>query len=200
MANYDFVERRIKKLREQASERERAGEPTAALYTKLADDLESDREAYLSEGITIAEAAAESGYTAVSLWRFVKEGIIPTVGKRGNATLIRRGDLPRKPGHGVRPLMRKAIETDGPLSRRLARRRDRRDRESWLHTKIPAQERKLRTKRVGSVEMEKGPCDEWRYVNWERRAKRDIMAERGITSGRQWKRLKREMRRNGGTG
>lgn len=53
-----------------------------------------------------------------------------------------------------------------------------------------------KTKRIGRSEYERDPNgSDWRLVNWERRARRDIMREHGIATGRQWKRLKRRLRR-----
>lgn len=52
-----------------------------------------------------------------------------------------------------------------------------------------------KTKRVGRHEYDRDLFGNWRLVNWERRARRDLMREHGITTGRQWKRLKRRLRR-----
>ncbi|MDQ6771214.1 MAG: hypothetical protein M3Z54_14655 [Gemmatimonadota bacterium] len=54
-----------------------------------------------SEGLTLQEAALESGYSADHLGREVRAGHIPNTG-RPHAPRIRRADLPRK--LGVLPL------------------------------------------------------------------------------------------------
>lgn len=35
----------------------------------------------------------------------------------------------------------------------------------------------------------------WRLISFERRARRDLMREYGITTGRQWRKLRRAIRR-----
>ena len=47
------------------------------------------------EALTLAESAAESGYSERRLRELVAEGSVPNAGRRG-APRIRRGDLPRK--------------------------------------------------------------------------------------------------------
>ena len=49
------------------------------------------------ETLTLAEAAAESGYARRTIRQKVATGEIPNVGRK-NAPRIRRGDLPRKAG------------------------------------------------------------------------------------------------------
>lgn len=55
--------------------------------------------------LNLQQAATESGYSASHLGRLVNEGKIPNAGRK-NAPLIRRSDLPVKPGlrsHKSRP-------------------------------------------------------------------------------------------------
>lgn len=52
------------------------------------------------EALNLRKAARESGYSVDHLGRLLSEGQLPNAG-RPNAPRIRRGDLPRKPGHGV---------------------------------------------------------------------------------------------------
>lgn len=63
-----------------------------AAADQLAAALCADAEGHL----TIARAAAESGYSADHLERLLREGRLPNVGRR-HAPRIRRVDLPRKP-------------------------------------------------------------------------------------------------------
>lgn len=67
----------------------------AALLEQVAGDLEAEGEAHLSERLTIAEAAEESGYSESRLYHLVSEGTIPNAGESGSPR-IRRADLPRK--------------------------------------------------------------------------------------------------------
>jgi hypothetical protein len=48
--------------------------------------------------LTLREAASESGYSEDHLGRLLREGTIPNAGAR-YSPLIRRGDVPRKPGY-----------------------------------------------------------------------------------------------------
>jgi hypothetical protein len=55
-------------------------------------------EEWQDEALTLDESARESGYTSDHLGRQVRAGSIPNAG-RPNSPRIRRGHLPRKPGH-----------------------------------------------------------------------------------------------------
>lgn len=67
----------------------------AAVLERVAKDLESEREVYESEPLTLEEAVQESGYSYSTLQRKVANGEIPNVGGK-RAPRIRRGDLPFK--------------------------------------------------------------------------------------------------------
>lgn len=89
-------------LREEAALFRRRGlEREARLEESIAEDVEAAVRDYRREELTVAEAAAESGYSEKSLRRMVREGRIPDrrpSGSQGGAIRIRRRDLPRKPG------------------------------------------------------------------------------------------------------
>jgi len=67
---------------------------------KHADELEATLQEWESEVLTIAEAAAESGYTVEHLRELVREGKLPDGREPGSQgpIRIRRSDLPRRPG------------------------------------------------------------------------------------------------------
>lgn len=67
----------------------------AALLLKVAEDLETAGTEYLSEPLSVAEAAAESNYSESRLYHLVNEGTVPNAGVSGSPR-IRRADLPRK--------------------------------------------------------------------------------------------------------
>lgn len=83
--------------RQEAHRDERRGlKDAAALGRHFADELETyERERGL-EGLTLREAAAESGYSADHLALLVAKGAIENAGEK-RSPRIRRQDLPRKP-------------------------------------------------------------------------------------------------------
>ncbi len=72
----------------------------AVLCDEVLRDLVEVQNTQRDELLTLREAAAISGYTEDHLGRLIRDGTVPNTG-RVNAPRIRRGDLPRKPGHGV---------------------------------------------------------------------------------------------------
>ena len=60
-----------------------------------ADELERAVREAEAEELTLAQAAAESGYSPDRLRHMVSGGVIPNAGEKG-APRIRRGDLPKK--------------------------------------------------------------------------------------------------------
>ncbi len=85
----DGWEADARKLREYGQE---SAAKIAELHARqLRDALRGAGE----EALTLAEAAAESGYSKRRLREFVSEGSIPNAGRKG-APRIRRGDLPKK--------------------------------------------------------------------------------------------------------
>jgi hypothetical protein len=83
----DFVIEFIKELRKRASDPIFDGSAEAKVVSKIADELEANRVAYLSEKPPMAEAVKESGYSEVQLRRLRKEGKWSGL----------RADLPRRP-------------------------------------------------------------------------------------------------------
>ena len=71
--------------------------PLAALIEAMLGEFETERAADATETLTIAQAAAESGYCKEHLRRLVREEEIPNAG-RPNAPRIRRANVPIKPG------------------------------------------------------------------------------------------------------
>ena len=72
------------------------GQESAAKIAELhAYRLREALRAVCDEPLTLAEAAAESGYSKRRLRELVSEGSVPNAGRKG-APRIRRGDLPQK--------------------------------------------------------------------------------------------------------
>lgn len=74
------------------------GASAAAEACRLhARQLEDAAASFEDEPLTLAEAAAESGYSERRLRELLSTGEIPQAGRKGSPR-IRRRDLPRKPG------------------------------------------------------------------------------------------------------
>jgi hypothetical protein len=83
--------------RDAAADRRRFGpDPVATALDVCAKELEAALQHDEDVPLTLAQAAAESGYSEDHLGRRVREGKIPNAG-RPNAPRVRRADLPRKP-------------------------------------------------------------------------------------------------------
>ena len=114
-----YVDEFISELRTKAEDFRKYGDEVRANMCELhANDLEAKRATYLGEELSIAQAAAESGFSERQLKRLRTAGVIT----------LRRGDLPRRPGHGVERGPRRhdsAAAVDGPdiASRVLGARR-----------------------------------------------------------------------------
>ncbi|HVS61812.1 MAG TPA: helix-turn-helix domain-containing protein [Gemmatimonadaceae bacterium] len=74
-----------------------AGVDGAKLIDETLVDLETVVNGAGTETLTIAEAAARSGYSQDHIRRLIRNGTIPNVGKR-RAPRVLATDLPRKPG------------------------------------------------------------------------------------------------------
>ena len=74
-----------------------AGEDLARAWELAAIELEQAIRAYQEGTLNLREASGASGYSADHLGQLIREGKIPNAG-RPNAPLIRRADLPIKPG------------------------------------------------------------------------------------------------------
>ncbi len=70
------------------------------LLRRVAGELTAGWQEWQSEELPTAQAAAESGYSEARLRELVREGAIPDNRPPGSSgpILIRRSDLPRKPG------------------------------------------------------------------------------------------------------
>lgn len=75
-------------------------EEQAKAVQRAASRVETRCEEALDARLTLEEAGGESGYSPDHLGRLVRQGTLPNAGER-NAPLIRRRDLPRKPGYEV---------------------------------------------------------------------------------------------------
>jgi len=83
--------------REQAEGYARDGATgQAAVLRRVADELEQGCRAWCEAELSLAEAAAESGYSTDRLRELVAEGRLPSAGAAG-ALRVRRADLPRRP-------------------------------------------------------------------------------------------------------
>jgi hypothetical protein len=91
--------------RSRAAELRRYGaEPQAVTLEAAAAELDAVLAEAADAELTLAEAAAESGYSDRRLRELLADGTIPQAGRRG-APRIRRADLPRR----ARP----AVSADG---------------------------------------------------------------------------------------
>jgi hypothetical protein len=75
------------------------GSDAAQCCERIAQELEDDFRSWWLQSLTVAEAAAESGYSEERLREMTREGTIPSTkgeGVRGHVT-IARCDLPRRP-------------------------------------------------------------------------------------------------------
>ena len=83
--------------REAENLRRRGAEPLATLLESCAADLREFGEQWCLEQLTVTQAAKESGYSKDTISRFIKDGLVENVGRKG-APRVRRCDLPSKPG------------------------------------------------------------------------------------------------------
>lgn len=87
--------------------RRRGCEEAAALLESCAGELDACLVGEQVETLSLAEAARESGYSAGHLRYLIAQGRLRDVAQTGRPR-IRRGDLPRKPGHVPTPVRRAA--------------------------------------------------------------------------------------------
>ena len=92
------------------------GDPLASALPEIARQLEERARAHYLESISVAEAAAESGFSPDQLYRLIKSNRIEDVGT-GGVRRIRRADLPRKPSNSAAP--REAKDEVDEFMRRL---------------------------------------------------------------------------------
>jgi hypothetical protein len=94
-----YVPEFITELRGRAAEFRRYGDDARAKMCEVhADELEALRATYLGEELSPGAAAKESGFSTKHLRRLELAGVIT----------LRRGDLPRRPGHEVQRAARVA--------------------------------------------------------------------------------------------
>ena len=77
-------------------------DPLASALPEIARQIEDRARAHYLESISVAEAAAESGFSPDQLYRLIKSNRIEDVGT-GSSRRIRRADLPRKPSNSAAP-------------------------------------------------------------------------------------------------
>lgn len=88
----------VKRWEEEAALLRRRGAPRQAdALESAAEELEDQLRSWTLEPLTIAKAAAESGYSERRLRELLSEGTLPNAGKAGGPR-IHRKDLPAKPG------------------------------------------------------------------------------------------------------
>lgn len=86
------------RLRRDEFKKLQASVDGARICDEVLADLEAIAKSGLDDLLSITQAAHESGYSTRQLSRDVRAGRIQNFG-RGGAPKLRRGDLPRKPGH-----------------------------------------------------------------------------------------------------
>ena len=92
-----FIESQVGSLRARADQLARYGATEVSTALKqAATDVEQAFRAWWLQGLSVADAAAESGYTAERLREMVREGRVAPTGD-GKRLSIRRCDVPRKP-------------------------------------------------------------------------------------------------------
>jgi hypothetical protein len=87
--------------RKQAEDLRRYGaDLQARVLEDAAEQLEEALRGAGDEGLSLPEAARQSGYSVRRLRQLVEAGVLPNAGK-GISPRILRSHLPRRPGHGV---------------------------------------------------------------------------------------------------
>ncbi len=88
--------------------RRRGATAQAVVLESCAEELEAALWEHEQATLTLKEAAEESGYSVQHLRRLVTQGLLTDVAESSQIR-VRRGDLPRKPGHkDPYPLLRTA--------------------------------------------------------------------------------------------
>lgn len=109
----DFVEKFIQHLRGRAADPLFGGSAEAKVASRIADELEAERVAYLNAAPPMAEAVKESGYSEVQLRRLKKEGKWSGL----------RKDLPRRPQRPTLPGPQRVSDGRSLAERVVSRRR-----------------------------------------------------------------------------
>jgi hypothetical protein len=82
--------------------RRRGAEAQAAAIESCGSDLEEEAKRFSYEAINLEQAATESGYSYSALQKMVSARRVPNAGTP-HRPLIRRRDLPKKPGRATGP-------------------------------------------------------------------------------------------------
>jgi len=96
----------VRRWREDANVLRHCGhERTATLCERHAEEMAAAWRDFQEEGLSVRQAAQESGYSESRLYRLVEAGCVRNVGKT-RAPRIARRDVPKKPGKRSPELMR----------------------------------------------------------------------------------------------
>ncbi len=82
-----------------------ADERAAAIWERAAEMVEESLRRSGLERLKLPQAALESGYSRDHLRRLIDEGTIPDASAADGSKAILRMHLPRKPGHGLAPVL-----------------------------------------------------------------------------------------------
>lgn len=88
----------------------------AQVLEAVAEQLEDALRGTANEPLTLTEAAAESGYTTRRLRQLAEAGTLP---RDGNGR-VRRGDLPRRPGHRIAEVAAPDVRSRRQIARAIA--------------------------------------------------------------------------------
>jgi hypothetical protein len=103
----------VDRFRVEADKARRYAPGAASAWEDAAQLLEDHLHGRDDELLNLTQAAAESGYSPDSIRRFFNEGLLKDYGGP-HRPRIRRGDLPRKPGHGRPPQPSQTDAVPGP--------------------------------------------------------------------------------------
>ena len=104
--------------RERADFLESIEAPAAAVIRKILDELEVEVARYDLELLTVAQAAAESGFSEDTIRRHIDTGKLAAIREDGRL-LIHRGNLPRKAGSTPAPSRDPKVAAESERLRRL---------------------------------------------------------------------------------
>lgn len=109
-----FIVRQAGALRSRAEVLKRYGAfEGATSLERAAEDLEIAFREWWLEDLTIADAAAEAGYSEERMRELVRDGRAEGEGTRGRPLRVRRCDLPRKPRAAPEKSLRKIADRLG---------------------------------------------------------------------------------------
>ncbi len=82
-----------------------ADERAATIWERAAEMVDESLRRSGLERLTLQQAALESGYSVDHLRRLIDEGTIPHASGADGSRAILRMHLPKKPGHGLAPVL-----------------------------------------------------------------------------------------------